>query len=207
MSKVQDYYVYSHSTEKHGIFYVGKGNKNRIKTIHRKSNPYHTRIVNKYGKENIIVRSMLCKSEQHALDLEVKLIAALRAGGVKLVNLTDGGEGMSGYNHSDETKAKIGAAHRGKVVSEETRVKLSEIGKNISEETRAKMSARTHSEETKAKISASWSEERKVEKSLESIAKSTAKNTGKKRSDEYKARMSELGKLRHLNNKELVKQE
>ena len=47
------------------------------------------------------------------------------------------------YNpHLEETKRKIGNAHRGKFVSEETKKKLSEAnkGKKHSEETRKKMS-------------------------------------------------------------------
>lgn len=107
MKKLQDYYVYTHSTEKHGIFYVGKGNERRITSIPRPRNPHHTNIVKKYGKENIIVKTMLCRSEQHALDLEVRMIAALRNGGVKLVNMTDGGEGVSGHKKSKETLRKI----------------------------------------------------------------------------------------------------
>ena len=57
---------------------------------------------------------------------------------------------MYGKRFSEETRAKIGAAHRGKIVSDETRAKLSVAfsgeknpmyGKTLSEETRAKISA------------------------------------------------------------------
>ncbi|MDD5227812.1 MAG: hypothetical protein PHN45_07325 [Methylococcales bacterium] len=86
----QNYYVYTHSTNAHGIFYVGKGNETRIKKITREHNPQHCKIVRKCGTDNVIVKSILCKSEQHALNLEARMIAALRQGGAKLVNLNNG---------------------------------------------------------------------------------------------------------------------
>lgn len=74
-------------------------------------------------------------------------IAKARGGGWPLTNHTVGGEGVIAtrrtrsvvasrrrYAHSAETKAKIGAAHRGKVVSPETRSKVSVAnGKSIRE--------------------------------------------------------------------------
>jgi len=212
--KPKDYYVYSHSLAEQPPFYIGKGDEKRIKEIHRKNNPHHCNIVNKYGKENIIVRSILCRNEKHAFELEVKLIAALRNGGVKLANMTDGGDGVSGYVHtdearakmseakigtprSDETKAKIGNANRGRVVSEETRVKIGAAGKGMkhTEETKAKISesskGRTHTEESKAKISASGK----------------GKGKGVPKSEEHKSKISEAVKLRYLKNKESATEE
>lgn len=151
MSEAKDYYVYTHSLKGQPPFYIGKGLKKRADSISRKHNQYHTNIVNKYGIENIIVRAMLCRSEQHALDLEIKLIAALRNDGVKLVNCTDGGEGISGHKHSEETKAKISDGNKGKILSEETKAKMSD--KIVSPETIAKLTGRTRSEESRAKMS------------------------------------------------------
>ena len=52
-------------------------------------------------------------------------------------------KGRNGKPHSDQTKAKIGAVHRGKIVSEETRAKLSAAmtGKSLpkSDATKAKI--------------------------------------------------------------------
>ena len=60
-----------------------------------------------------------------------------------------------GCKHTSETKAKIGAAHKGKIVSKETREKLSKHNKGIplSEERKAKMKGNIISEETREKIS------------------------------------------------------
>lgn len=74
-------------------------------------------------------------------------IAFYRAQGCRLVNATDGGEGTLGLipteehrakiseanrsrNHSPATRAKMGAAHKGKVVSVETRAKIAEENKS-----------------------------------------------------------------------------
>lgn len=61
-------------------------------------------------------------------------------------NFTKGGEGTTGYKHSEETKQKISKSHIGKTHSEETKQKISENngryweGKSLSEETKRKMS-------------------------------------------------------------------
>lgn len=152
----KQFYVYTHAKPDGSIFYVGKGLKARVNKIQRPHNSYHTNIVKKYGKENIIVRTMLCRSEQHALDLEVRMIAALRNGGVELVNLTDGGEGNSGWVVSQESRKRMSIAKKN--MSPETRAKISMAKKNPSLETRAKMSAAQKarppiSEATRAKMS------------------------------------------------------
>jgi hypothetical protein len=199
MKKPQDYYVYTHSFAGQPPFYVGKGLKIRTTEMSRR-NKYHTNIVKKYGKENIIVKAMLCRDEQHALTLEVKMIAALRNGGVRLTNLTDGGEGMSGWtpsaetrakmsavqsNRSPETRAKISAVHTGAIRSPEARAKMSIAakGKVVSLETRAKMSIASSSRtpETRAKLSAAKTG---VIFSPETRAKLSAAAKGKPKSPE-----------------------
>ena len=63
---------------------------------------------------------------------------------------------MKGRVVSDETRAKLSVIHKGKTISSETRAKLSVVnqGKIVSETTREKLRGRTHSDETKAKMSA-----------------------------------------------------
>jgi hypothetical protein len=156
----QNYYVYTHSLAGQPPFYVGKGNEKRIKKVTRESNPHHANIVAKYGKENIIVKTMLCRSEQHALDLEVRMIAALRNSGVKLSNITDGGDGVSGLIHTKESRLKMSVAVKKSHSNPATKKRMSESAKNrppISNETRLKMSnlssGRIMSKEARQKIS------------------------------------------------------
>lgn len=60
-----------------------------------------------------------------------------------LTNHTDGGDGWAGQRHSAEAKAKIGARHKGRIISQETRDKISaaHVGKSISEAARNRISA------------------------------------------------------------------
>ena len=69
-------------------------------------------------------------------------------------------KGKPGKPHNEEHRAKISAANKGKTHNEETRAKMSASrkGRTFTEEHRAKMSAsnkgKTHSPETRAKMSA-----------------------------------------------------
>lgn len=74
---------------------------------------------------------------------EMKWIHILKERGHRLLNLTDGGEGIWGHRHSETTRAAISKAATGRVLSVETRRKMSESrkGKVPTEETRKKLSA------------------------------------------------------------------
>jgi hypothetical protein len=114
------------------VFYIGKGK--RTETYDRIN--YHLnywdhnknkKLTNKIRKLNgvfdieIVFES---KDEQKCLDLEKKII--LEIGRKNLCNLTDGGEGVSGFNHSKETKQKISIWRKGKPLSEKTCKKITQ---------------------------------------------------------------------------------
>lgn len=113
-------------------FYIGKGkrteNYDRVNYhlnywIHNKNK----KLTNKIKKLNgvfdieIVFES---KNEQECLNLETQLI--LEIGRKNLCNLTDGGEGVSGFNHSEETKQKISIWRKGKPLSKETCKKITQ---------------------------------------------------------------------------------
>lgn len=130
------YYAYLHAkpntTDVSGIFYVGKGTSSRVSHIER-HNPYHRNVVAKYGKSNILVGKIECSSEAIAFDLEKGLIKCLRRMNVKLANMSDGGEGQSGYNHTEETRKRMSETHRAMCTSEERKQWLRKIASNKSE--------------------------------------------------------------------------
>ncbi len=156
------YGTYLHCRPDGTPFYVGKGTEARMNRDARR-NPYHTNIVNKYGASNILKGFMECSTEQTAFDLEKGIIKCLKCMGVRLSNMTEGGEGVSGYKHTNETKQANSLRTTGRAVSQETRAKISastkgvkkglqssehkeknrlgHLGKVASEETRQKMSA------------------------------------------------------------------
>ena len=137
-------YVYLHTKPNGEIFYVGKGNGYRAYDKNHRSQ-YWKRFVNKYGYNVSIFLDNI--SDEKALSVEKDLIEAI--GLDNLVNFTEGGEGTLGYNHSEETKKKIGLANsggtswsKGRKFSKEHRDKISKAhkGKKLSKETRLKMS-------------------------------------------------------------------
>jgi hypothetical protein len=139
---VAGYKVYLHLRPDTGsVFYVGKGTRWREnETRHR--NQHWQRIVNKYGRIVKIVASGLTNEE--ACLLEKKLISEI--GRENLVNYTDGGEGSSGYIHTESALLKM----RGKTFSEDHKSNLRKAklinpvrfwsGKDRSEKTRIKIS-------------------------------------------------------------------
>lgn len=134
------YGAYTHARPDGSVFYVGKGSIKRAKWMKR--NKLHGAIVEKYGAKNIIVSFIPCSSENIAFDLEIGLIKCFRKMSVKLVNLTDGGEGVSGFTPSPETRAKMSVSSKASRTIE-VRAKISAASKGIkkSPEFCAKISA------------------------------------------------------------------
>jgi hypothetical protein len=119
---MNDYYVYVH-THEGKPFYVGKGRGDRW--LSRKRSAWWLRVTRKY-KGFTTYKLHVRLSERDALYLEKKTIKEFRAQGFELVNLTDGGEGLSGFKHSDETRKKM--SHRKH--SDETRKKMSQTARS-----------------------------------------------------------------------------
>ena len=181
------FYVYTHHRATDGaIFYVGKGTKGRAYKTHGR-NVHWKRVVAKYGYYVNIVAGGLTESE--ALKKETSLIAEI--GKIALCNMTDGGEGMSGYRHSETGKFKIAASKVGKPRPPEAveKMRLSKLGKNASEATRQKMSdarkGHRHSAEAVEKM-----RQKAAARSAETIAKQVAANTGKIRSTDARLNMA-----------------
>lgn len=202
-------YVYTHRKATTGqVFYVGKGTAERAWDRYGR-NVYWQRIAAKHGFTVQIESEGLLEFEAHAQERE--LIAKLRAEGVRLANLTDGGEGT--LNPSAETRKKISDAHRGKKVSQETRAKMSASlrGKVKSEATREKLRQRVYTQETRDKMRESGkacapiSEETAAKLRAASRAKWSdpeyrakvkAGTTGKKRDAAFAAKMSLISRAK-----------
>lgn len=146
-------YIYYDPSRSHEPLYVGKGNTNRawdhLTSKSKKPHPFIHRL--RFMKRNNIVPIIGMYSgldEELALFLEEELISKFGRkdlGHGPLLNLTNGGEGMSGNIRSPETRKKISIAN---------------IGKD-----------RTHTQKSKDKISATKSgvkdsDETKIKKSI-----------------------------------------
>ena len=136
-----------------------------------KNNKYFYRAIEKYDWDNfehIIIAKGL--TEDEAKWLEIELIRVWDTTNKdKGYNLTKGGDGCNGYEHSEEAKRKMSKSHKGKHTGELNSMfgmkgELNPMfGKQHSEETKKKISetnkgnnyfkGKQHTEETKQKMS------------------------------------------------------
>lgn len=153
---MQQWHVYEDWTleEQPRCFYVGKGDDDRINKVQR--NRYHADVVSLYGHERRVVFST--SDESQALLRERELIVQRHThpkdecyNGIGC-NRTFGGQGNSGRIVSDETRAKISQAKQGKTPNKtwsqterdatSARMSVLHKGKKISDEHRAALHAR-----------------------------------------------------------------
>jgi len=154
---MNEFYIYIHTKQDTGeIFYVGKGKGKRAYSKHSRSK-FWNNIVDKYGYNVIIFENGLSEVEAFKLEIElIDMIGRRDLGKGTLVNLTDGGEGQTGWVPNDEYRLNMSVSTSsenngmyGKNHSEEYKQTLSEsrIGNGNP------MYNRHHSNETKCKIS------------------------------------------------------
>jgi len=117
-------------------FYVGKGHGSRcydhfmscnLNDKLKKSNKIK-KIIKETGSKPIIIKLFENLYEEQALETEIFLIRQIGRDDMNLgplTNLTDGGDGTSGYTHNDEAKKKMSKSHTGLRRSEETKLKIS----------------------------------------------------------------------------------
>lgn len=156
-------YVYRHRRlDTNEAFYIGIGSSEGYKRAYSKDsrNKLWHSIVNKYGYSVDILLTDL--TWQEACEIERSLISKIGRRDLKtgsLVNMTEGGDGVLGYNFSDEAIDKMSKAQTGRKHTEETKKKMSKVqkGRTFSEESILKMreaqnGANARGENPKAKI-------------------------------------------------------
>lgn len=172
------YCVYIFENLVNGKKYIGKANNFKARLTHHLYDlnldyPIYNAI-RKYGIDKFrVVIVERAYSENEVLQKEMQYIANYKTNIHKYgnhfgYNLTDGGEGASGFKHSHETRAKLSQQKLGKPGKPHTddfKIKLSirnkgnkyGVGKKFSDETRALLSERArgrkHSETTKSLLS------------------------------------------------------
>jgi hypothetical protein len=117
------YYVYQHRrNDTNAVFYVGKGKGYRCNQKTGR-NIYWHRVADKYGYS--VEKVIIDLDEELALLVEYELIDKYKKLNFRLSNLSDGGEGTSGYKFTPEQIAKLKIHHIGKKHSAETKAKMS----------------------------------------------------------------------------------
>lgn len=147
-------YIYSLSDPFTGqVRYIGKADDLRVRFNNHvslkgkestKKSAWIKSLIKKGAKPIIEIVDIVDKAEWKFW--EQFYISLFKSWGFRLVNSTDGGEGLVGYKTSDETKLKLRLANLGKKQSAETKAKRSLnspkfwLGKKRSEEDKKKFS-------------------------------------------------------------------
>jgi hypothetical protein len=171
-------------------FYVGKGCGKRAWSKGGRNKHWHN-IVAKYGVEVRMLSPWATNVE--ASEHERFLIATFRGMGAGLCNITDGGEGALGRRQTEEAKARISAAKKGRRLSPEHVAKISAYmrGRPKTEQQKAKMSAaRKGSKKSPEEIEAYLPALRAAMASPDVRAKIAAAAVGRVASPEARAKMS-----------------
>ena len=140
MESARIYYVYVwYKADDKSPFYVGKGKGPRSTQLVNR-NRYFMNTYRKHGGFSLIIAEGL--TDQESQEKEIETIRELRKE-YKLTNLTDGGEGVSGMQHSDKTKNMLSELSVKQWVNPETRARLILARRegHSKPEVRAKMSA------------------------------------------------------------------
>jgi len=156
--------IYKATNKINGKMYIGQtvGSLNRrivnhiSKSLSKKDNFYFHGAIRKYGKENFVWEIIAkCNSLEELNKTEVEMIEKYNAFGDGY-NLTEGGEGIAKFKHTDESRKKMSEARKGEKNHMYGRPQTDEAKKKISESHKGKKSymwGKHHTEGTKRKIS------------------------------------------------------
>lgn len=116
------FYVYIHVRRTDGkVFYVGKGSGRRAWSSSGR-NRHWIAVRNRHGFYAYIIKDGLAEHEAYQGESELIQFFGLE----KLATYTSGGPGISGYRHTDAAKKSMAEKRRGKEMSQDARMRMSE---------------------------------------------------------------------------------
>lgn len=181
-------YEYNNYSFEYEPFYVGKGSNNRwkshLKLSSLKNNTYKNNKIRKILSEGHDLKKYItfiyCNSENESFELEIKLISLIGRFNNKsgpLTNISTGGDGNSGYNHTDEAKQIISEKNSGENNYMYGKTWDELYGKKRADELKALMSLNSknrkgekRTEETKNNISKSLKGKEKSEEHCKNLS-------------------------------------
>lgn len=190
--------IYRITCTESGVFYIGSAKNiyqrfQRHKSLLRHNkhpNPKLQAVWNKYGEDSLILTiEQLVEDQLQLFVVEQQFLDKIKP--PLNINLRADNDWL-GRNHTDESKAKIGAFNKGKKLSPEhlEKLRLANLGNKHNKGNKYRL-GKTASEESKKKMS----ESHKAQKlSLDHLAAFHA-HLGKPISDETKRKMSESRKI------------
>jgi hypothetical protein len=187
------YYTYAWLREDRTPYYIGKGSNGRA---WRKGSPPKDRV--------LILKKNL--TEQEAFKHEKYMIAVFGRKDIGtgiLHNFTDGGDGISGHIHSEETRQKLSKVGRGRSTPDKTKQKLSEVQKGNKKFNNGVIQVRAKAcpegfvpgmlDENKQKLSEAAKRRALTDEGRQTLSKA---RKGKPHSDEAKQKLSKTNKGR-----------
>lgn len=146
---MNNYYTYAYLREDRTPYYIGKGSGRRIYV--KSGRPCG---VPKDKSRIIFLKQNLTEEEAFKHEIYMIFLFGRKDLGTGILrNKTEGGDGVSGYRFSQNSKKKMSETRKGRIVSAETKqkIRLSKTGEKNS------FYGKTHSEETRDKLkSNSW---------------------------------------------------
>lgn len=201
------------------VFYIGKGTGNRMYQhyylIIVNNKPYtNTKLQNKiksiYKNSGIIIyNKIIAISEQDAFNKEIELIKLHRENNIDLCNLTNGGEGISGYtfSHTVESKLKMSLALKDKPKTDEHKQQL-KLAKKDNPNNTTYWKDKTFNQEHKDQLSISAKNKPSMtDETKKLISENSAQklNIGKTHveifGEEKAKKMVDINRQKHLNKK------
>ena len=207
------------------VFYVGIGNKDRPSQKGSLRSKWWNRVVDKYGYDIQVITKDISYSQAKAIEIAlISTYGRMDLGLGTLVNMTNGGDGVSGHIHTKEvrysqSKRMIGNKNMlGKKHSQDSKDKMSSSlkgrevwnkGKKMpvgfSDKMRDLSTGRKASIETRNKMSKSKMGYRHSEESIErmrSVQSNRSELTKKRMSDSQKGKViSKEANLKHIRTK------
>lgn len=128
--------VYLVTNKINGKQYVGQTTKKlNLRWNEHTSNQSQSvlhKAIRKYGKDAFLVETLHCCDTKEEMDfVEIFYISFLNTKAPNGYNLTDGGEGRSGYSLSEDAKKRISEKNSGKIMSAEQRLQISKHHKGV----------------------------------------------------------------------------
>jgi len=128
-------YIGQTSTSLERRWYMHNWDENNNSLLHK--------AIKKHGRENFTIEVIHeCETKEEMDFVEIFYIALLNTKAPNGYNLTDGGEGRSGFSCTEETKRKIGLANKGRpsVNAFKSGIENPSFGKPLSEEVKLAIS-------------------------------------------------------------------
>ncbi len=109
---MNEYYTYAYLREDGTPYYIGKGKGRRVYNSHIRQNK--TNLKPKDSSRILLLKGNLTEEESNKHEVYMISVFGRKDLGTGILrNMTNGGDGISGYSHTDETKRILSEKNSG----------------------------------------------------------------------------------------------